>query len=187
MITLILPGLGNSGPEHWQSLWERADPSCIRVLQDEWNAPHVGAWSARLAHVVDSHDAPLVLVAHSSACAMVAHWAHAAGPDALQKIRGALLVAPSDPDSPNYPAGPVGFGPVPAETLPFPTIVVASDSDQYLSVDRASAYAAAWGSRLVVLPRAGHINAASGFGDWPQGWTLLQELRQPEPSVSKAH
>lgn len=176
---LILPGLGNSGAEHWQSHWERRDPRSTRVLQDDWDSPHCAAWVARLDEVVGQQSTPVVLAAHSSACAMVAHWAETALPAHLATVRGALLVAPSDPDGPNYPAGPVGFGPVPMQPLPFASIVVASSDDCYITPARAQQYATAWGSRFVLVPNAGHLNAASGRGAWPEGYALLNSLRSP--------
>lgn len=174
--SLILPGLGDSGPDHWQSHFERADTSCVRVIQEEWDTPDCADWVARLDAEMRSSVWPVRLVGHSSSCALVAHWALTAAPDAIAKVCGALLVAPSDPDGPNYPAGPSGFSPVPMVMLPFASIVVASDDDPYVTLAQSEAYAKAWGSRLVVLPKAGHINAASGFGDWPAGYALLQSL-----------
>lgn len=176
---LILPGLGNSGPEHWQSHWERRDPSCERVLQADWERPRCSDWMAELDLVMARRSGPVVFVGHSSACALVAHWAGAASPAILAKAAGALLVAPSDPERPNYPVGPTGFGPVPLRALPFPSAVVASDDDPYLDLRRAKAFAEAWGSRFVLLSGAGHINAASGFGPWEEGWALLESLRVP--------
>jgi predicted alpha/beta hydrolase family esterase len=176
LLVLILPGIGNSGPEHWQSHWERRDPRCTRVLQDEWDAPECAEWVARLDAAISRQAEPVVLAAHSSACALVAHWATApASHTAL--IRGALLVAPSDPGGPNYPLGPTGFGPVPLRPLPFVSIVVASSDDRYVTASRAREYADAWGSRFVALENAGHINVASGFGPWDEGFDLLQTLR----------
>ena len=175
--TLILPGLGNSGPAHWQTLFEQADPTSIRVVQDEWDAPACADWVARLERAVNAVDGAVIFVAHSSSCALVAHWAAAASDTARSKIAGALLVAPSDPDGPNYPSGPTGFSPVPLDQLPFRTIVVASDDDRYITLARATEYATAWGSELVTLHGAGHINAAAGFGAWPAGAALLESLR----------
>ena len=177
MPVLILPGIGSSGPDHWQSHWERRDPDCTRVHQDEWDAPRCAAWCARLDEVVGRQPAPVALAAHSSACALVAHWAAAASPVQLGRVHGALLVAPSDPEGPHYPVGPVGFGPVPLIRFPFASIVVASSDDPYITLDRARQYASAWGSRFVALPNTGHINAASGFGEWPEGYALLNTLR----------
>ncbi|HKZ11343.1 MAG TPA: alpha/beta hydrolase [Rhodanobacteraceae bacterium] len=177
---LILPGLGNSGPEHWQSHWERRDPSLERVIQDEWEAPLCQDWIEQLSRVLLQHSAQVVLVAHSSACALIAHWAASASEQLLERVCGALLVAPSDPENPNYPAGPTGFAPVPMIRLPFLSIVVASSDDRYVDPRLAFRCAAAWGSRFVLLDSAGHINAAAGFGPWPEGYALLDSLRTAE-------
>lgn len=177
MRTLVLPGLGSSGPDHWQTHLERRDPTCLRVTQDEWDAPSCAAWVRRLDEVLAGEQAPVVLVTHSSSNAMVCHWAAQATPDALAKVSAALLVAPSDPDGPNYPPGPTGFAPMLLVRLPFRTTVVASTNDPYVDVAQARRYAAAWGSELVLLEGAGHINTASGHGAWPEVDALLQALR----------
>ncbi len=176
--TLILPGLFNSGPEHWQTVWERLDPSCQRVLQENWETPSCVDWVATLDRAIGESTADVVLVAHSSACAMVAHWTATAGTAQLSRVRGALLVGPSDPEGPNYPAGPTGFAPVPRQPLPFRSIVVASTNDEYVTLAQAKAYAKSWGSNLVDVGAAGHINGASNLGTWPQGYALLNDLRR---------
>src|SRR5215217_1022557 len=140
---LILPGLSSSGPEHWQTLWEQSDPTCRRVEQAEWETPRCADWVTTLDDAVAHSGEPVALVAHSSACALVAQWARDAAAENLAKVRGALLVAPSDPE------GPTGFAPMPMARLPFPSIVVASRDDRYVTLDRAREYAAAWGSELV--------------------------------------
>ena len=174
---LLLPGLGDSGPEHWQSYWERGDPSCTRVRQEEWDRPRCRDWCKRLESAVQESACPVVLCGHSSACALVCHWAATAPRASLAKVRGALLVAPSDPEGPAYPPGPTGFSPVPMMPLPFPSTVVASTDDAYVTVERAGEYARAWGSRLVILTAAGHINSASALGEWSAGQALLDALR----------
>ena len=173
---LILPGLNDSGPDHWQSHWERHDARCHRVVQDEWDAPRCADWVVRLDETVAQCESPVVLVAHSSACAMVAHWAASATAVQHAKVRGALLVGPSDPEGAHYPAEPTGFAPMPLHTLPFRSIVVGSTNDPYVSLEQARAYARAWGSRIEVLVGGGHINTASGHGPWPEGHSLLNEL-----------
>jgi predicted alpha/beta hydrolase family esterase len=172
---VILPGLYDSGPQHWQSLWHAQHPEFERVVQADWETPRCADWVAVLDQAVAACARPPVLVGHSSACALVAHWS-AARPG--HTVHGALLVAPSDPDSPQYPEGPTGFAPMPLVRLPFPSVVVTSDSDVYVSLPRARRFADAWGGRLVVLADAGHVNAAAGFGEWPEGLALLAELRR---------
>jgi uncharacterized protein len=179
---LILPGLFDSGPEHWQTHWERQDPTCRRVRQADWETPRCADWVATLDAAVAYSADPVLLVAHSSACALVAHWARDASKESLTRVRGALLVAPSDPEGPSYPAGPTGFAPMPLGRLPFPSIVVASRDDEYVTIERAREYAAAWGGELTDLGDAGHINASSGLGTWPAGYGMLQRLRQAAAS-----
>jgi len=118
-----------------------------------------------------------VLVAHSLACLLVAHWAAQASLPA--RVKAALLVAPPDVGSPDHTPDEVrSFSPIPLVRLPFASIVVASDDDPFGSLERAAAFARAWGSRLVTLPRAGHINADAGFGPWPEGRRLLSDLME---------
>lgn len=182
-IALILPGLYDSAPDHWQSRWERADVHCRRVVQTDWATPRCRDWVKTLTTAVADAEHEVVLVGHSTGALLVAFWAeHAARewPALLPRVRGALLVAPSDPDGPAYPSGPEGFTPVPQAPLPFPSIVVASTNDEYVTSDRARAFAASWGSRFVDIGAAGHINGASGLGDWQEGWALLEELRHGE-------
>ena len=175
---LILPGLGNSGPKHWQSEWEQLDSTMHRVMQDEWDAPKCAAWVRKIDDTISQQSLPVVLVTHSSSCALVAHWAENATSESLARVKGALLVGPSDPTGPNYPVGPTGFAPVPLNRLPFPSIVVASDNDMYVTEAQARVYAQAWGSRFVLVHGAGHINSDSGLGEWADGLALLRELRE---------
>ena len=171
---LVLPGWGDSGPQHWQTLWEAADPLCRRVVQRDWMNPSLTEWREALDHAVAACERPPILVAHSLACALVAHWAART----QHRAAGALLVAPADADIVSLMIESIAsFAPVPLDPLPFASIVVASTDDPYVSVPRAETFARAWGARLVVIGAAGHINADAGFGNWPEGWRLLQELR----------
>jgi uncharacterized protein len=169
---LILPGLYDSGPQHWQMLWMAGRPGFRRVEQADWVTPRCVDWVAKLDAAVQEAGPQALLVAHSAACALVAHWVAVHG----RKVRGALLVGPSDPEASSYPAGPTGFAPMPLVRLPFPSTVVASADDPYVSLDRAEFFARSWGSRFVNIGKAGHINSASGLGNWPRGLELLQEL-----------
>ena len=152
------------------------DSTYERVMQDDWYTPRCADWVARLDETINLSAQDVVLVAHSSSCAMVAHWARTASVSSLAKVRGALLVAPSDPEGPNYPVGPTGFAPVPLDRLPFRSVVVASSDDIFVTLECAQSYAAAWGSAFVNLGPTGHINGDSGLGDWPAGYTLLDDL-----------
>ncbi len=169
---LILPGWGDSGPKHWQSLWQQANPAFRRVVQRDWEYPIRAEWVETLAREIRAAERPPVIVAHSLGCVAVAH-AVAAGPLA---IHGALLVAPPDVEHPDFPPVIEGFAPIPRARLPFPSIVVVSRNDPHTAFERAQALAGAWGSRLVDAGNSGHINTDAGFGPWPLGETLLAEL-----------
>jgi len=151
-------------------------------VQDDWLEPRLSDWLATLDRHISECAAPPVLVGHSLACALVAHWAVRAGAGA--PVRGALLVAPADVDSPDHTPDEVrSFSPVPLARLPFASTVVASEDDPFVSPARAAAFARAWGGRLVTLPHAGHVNADAGFGPWPEGRQLLADLM--DESVSR--
>jgi len=170
---LLLPGWGNSGPNHWQTHWERAMPGFVRVCQDEWIQPEASDWVERLDELLKSSSDPVVLVAHSLGCALVARWALThSGP-----VAAALLVAPVDVDAPSRPTGPRGFAPLPLMRLPFRSILVASDNDQYLTVPRGRLFAGAWGSDYQLLGSRGHIGDAANLGMWEEGLALLAPLQ----------
>jgi serine hydrolase len=170
---LIVPGWGDSGPEHWQSLWERAAPDFRRVVQRDWLAPRRTEWVDTLAAAIVEARAEVVVVAHSLGCLAVAHLpARAAA-----SVHGALLVAPPDVEAAGFPPEIEGFAPVPRAPLAFSSIVVASTDDPFAPLAYTRQLAAAWGSRLVEIGPRGHINTDAGFGPWPEGEGLLEALR----------
>ena len=174
MGVLVLPGYGDSGPEHWQTLWE-AHHGYTRVVQDDWLAPHCDTWVRTLEQAVRRATAPVTLVAHSLGCILVAHWARSG---TVEQVHGALLVAPPDVDEIHHLLPEVeSFAPVPLDRLPFRSTVVASTTDPYVTAARARRMAGGWGSAFVDAGDAGHLNADAGLGDWPAGHRLLDELR----------
>jgi predicted alpha/beta hydrolase family esterase len=168
---LIIPGIGNSGPAHWQSRWQAQEPTLQRVEQKNWDAPRYEDWRDALEAAVAAAPQPPVLVAHSLGCLLVARWAL----ETAQPVRAALLVAPPDPAGPAFPVEAQGFT-LPREEFPFPSLVVASRDDPYGPLIFAARCAALWGSRFADAGYCGHINADSGLGDWPWGRQLLHEL-----------
>lgn len=163
---LIVPGLGDSGPGHWQSLWAGRGPTFRRLHQRDWNAPGPD-WIAALDAELRRRPVPTVLVAHSLGCTTVAAWAQAHDPG---DVVGALLVAP--PDTPRVER----LGGTSLAPLPFPSVVVASSDDPCCRLERARQFAHHWGARFVDLGPCGHINVAAGFGAWPAGERLLAGL-----------
>ena len=130
---LTLPGIGGSGPQHWQSLWEK-EYGFTRIEQAEWEMPFRDEWVANIQKAVSKHDPKkVVLVGHSAVCSAIVKWAERY----QTKIKAALLVAPADPEAPTFPQGVTGFAPMPLPKLPFRSIVVASSNDFYANICRS--------------------------------------------------
>jgi uncharacterized protein len=170
---LLLPGWQNSGPQHWQSLWEQKH-GYLRVEQHDWMQPLRGDWIARLEEVLLTRDEPAVLVAHSLGCVLTAAWASITRHP--QRVKAALLVAPGDVERPEVRAQLRTWVPIPLQALPFPSVLVGSQNDPYCELERTRMFASAWGSQFIDLGPCGHINADSGLGSWPEGHVLLQDL-----------
>ena len=170
---LVLPGWDGSGPKHWQTLWEQRH-GYRRVEQHDWVRPLRGDWVARLEDVVLSCDEPAVLVAHSLGCILAAAWA-AHSPNA-QRVKAALLVAPGDVERPEVREQLPSWTPIELQSLPFPSVLLASRDDPFCAFERARLFAHAWKSQFMDYGDCGHINADSGLASWPEGHVLLQDL-----------
>lgn len=187
---LLLPGWRNSGPGHWQTRWE-AEPGFERIEQADWEWPRRGDWMARLDEVLQAPDPaaanlparPVVLVAHSLGCQLVAAWA--AHSLHTGRVQAALLVAPADVEQLEMPPQLAGWRPIVRDRLPFPAIVVCSRDDPFAAPARSRAMAADWGAEVVDAGARGHLNAESGLGDWPEGRALLARLQ--DAGLGPAH
>ncbi len=168
---VIVSGWRNSGPGHWQSLWAQRLPGAVRVEmpEDDWQRPKRSVWVQAIARTILAQPGPVVVAAHSLGCIAITHLPS----DVARHIQGALLVAPADPELRGVLAD---FAPVPYQPLPYRSVVVASTTDPFCPVRTAGAYARSWGSEVVRLQNAGHINVESGHGEWPLGLALLQSL-----------
>jgi len=173
---LLLPGWQNSGPDHWQSRWEAVHGD-ERVEQHDWMQPLRGDWIARLEDVLLAQTAPVILVAHSLGCMLTAAWA--AHSKNTQRVQGALLVAPGDPEREELRGVLKSWSPIVRHPLPFKSLLLGSQNDPYCSFERAQSFAHAWGSEFIDYGARGHINAESGLGDWPEGRALLARLHTP--------
>ena len=179
---LIVPGLRDHVPEHWQTHLQAEWPGARSVPPLEHDKLSLAARVQALHAAITAIEGPIVLVAHSAGALMVVHWA-AQHADTAARIHGALLVTPSDVENPlpaGYPtldqlaAG--GWLPTPRQALPFKTLVAVSGNDPLAAPARTQGFAADWGARCVDLGNVGHLNPASGFGPWPQAKALIHEL-----------
>lgn len=170
---LIVPGYTNSGENHWQTRWQNRLSTARRVEQAEWSKPVREDWVARLVEEVNASTRPVVLVAHSLGVSTLIH----AAPEFRKPVAGAFMVAPPEVTNPDIrPKHLMTFGPYPQVTLPFPSLTVASRNDPFGSFEHAEAMAKAWGSQLVDAGEAGHINAESGHGPWPEGGMVFAQF-----------
>jgi predicted alpha/beta hydrolase family esterase len=173
---LIVPGLGNSGPGHWQRRWGTRFSTARFIEQEDWKRPVLEPWVATIERAIMMATRPVVLIAHSAG---VTASVHAAAGLADTKVRGAFLVAAPDLElNRNVPREMAVFAPVPRDPLPFPSMLVASTSDPFCSVERAAEFATCWGSDFHVAGDAGRIDVESGHGPWPEGLLMFTRLMQ---------
>ncbi len=170
---LIVPGYGNSGPDHWQTFFEKTLPNCKRIEQKSWEKPICEDWLMAINQAIIKYpQESVVLISHSMGGIAIAHWAAQFG----TKIKAAMIVAPPDLDNPWQDFGLKTFTPIPTQKLPFKSIVVASTNDQWASIETTKVFAKNWGSDLFFIGDAGHINSAIGYGEWNQGLEILKNL-----------
>lgn len=167
---LVIPGLGGSGPDHWQSRWEAKIPAARRVVQEDWDNPRLAAWRGRIVEEVARAARPVVLVAHSLGVLAAVHAAPFLAKGSSGKVKGAFLVAPP---SVEVLSGLDALDPAflipPGEPLPFPSLVIASRDDPFSTFADSKVLARALGAELNDAGFSGHINSESGHGPWPEG------------------
>jgi predicted alpha/beta hydrolase family esterase len=66
-----------------------------------------------------------------------------------------LLVAPADVDSPAHPDQIRNFSPIPLLKLDYPSILITSSNDPYISVERAAFLAEKMGSSFINIGKKG--------------------------------
>jgi len=176
MRVLLLPGWLDSGPGHWQTLWE-AQHGDTRVQQADWQWPRRGDWMARLEEVLLEDQRPVLLAAHSLGCHLVAAWA--AHSQHTARVRGALLVAPPDLDQADMPVQLHNWRPVVRQRLPFPARVIYSEDDPFSAACSAETLAQEWCGQFLSIGARGHINGESGLDAWNEGRQLLSDFLAP--------
>lgn len=184
--TLIIPGYQGSGPDHWQSWLEQKLPEARRVHGIDWDAPLLPIWADIVRQEIERAPHPVWLVAHSFGC-LASIVAAANQP---HKVAGAMLVAPADP----YRFTEQGLrrendhaesitALLPTKPQNFPCTVVASSNDPWSKLATTAYWAQRWGSQLVCIGHAGHINPDAGFGAWPEGLALLEAMQSTQAGI----
>ena len=167
---LIVPGLNNSGPSHWQSFWAKSLPNASRVYQRCWDKPQKEEWVATLDETVRQLKGDTILVSHSLGSVTTVFWLLRAQErhELPANIKGVFLVAPADTDVVESISN---FAPMPTGKLPVPACVVGSEN-------RAEFFAKSWGAKLFNAGALGHINSDSNLGEWEQGRKFLAEFER---------
>ncbi|WP_240648364.1 RBBP9/YdeN family alpha/beta hydrolase [Pararobbsia silviterrae] len=170
---VTVPGLHGSEPAHWQSWLENEYPNALRVTQSDWDRPDIEQWTQRALSQLVRIDEPYVVAAHSFGClttvqALISDLPH---------LVGVLLVAPANPTRFEIAA-------LNRRRLRVPSIVVASDTDPWMSATHARDLAHDWGSAYINLGDVGHINVASGFGPFPRARQFVEMLAQTRRAIS---
>ena len=134
---LIVPGLNDSGPAHWQTWLQQQFRDARRVRQHDWRDPQLDRWAARVGSTLAPHGkAPWIAVAHSFGCLALARHL-LLEPDS--PLRAVLFVAPAEPDR----FGVAGL--LPGARLRIPSTVVASDNDPWMTAASTRRWAGRWG------------------------------------------
>lgn len=168
---IVLPGIYGSDERHWQTLWQVEDPSLRRFAPASWDEPDLADWEVALDDAVGVCSQPPVLIAHSLATLLVAHWL-SQDPSRRHDVAGAFLVSVPDPTSPVFPQAAHSFREPTRAPMPVPSLVVTSSSDPFGSTEYQADVARRWHSGWVCVGDHGHLNSASGLGPWKVGRDL---------------
>jgi hypothetical protein len=169
---LVVPGINDSPPDHWQSMWQNSRSDSVRLEPSDWTRPLLADWLAALERAIAECSAPPIIVAHSLGCILTVRWAEQTATTHL--IRGAFLVAPPDPQSAHFPVEAPTFRIVPRRPLGFACVVIASTDDPYSKIESAKKFAYTIDAGFVSIGACGHINSESNIGAWTQGRDLLE-------------
>jgi predicted alpha/beta hydrolase family esterase len=172
-VALLLPDLDCEGAGYWQDHWAASRIDCRAVEIGHARTPDRNDLVSRLDHALRGIDAPLILVGHGVGALTIAAWAGLMSGESEAAVAGALLIAPNDPVSGEPDARLRSFAPVPDAIFSFPALVVASDDDPAVSIDRAFSFARQWGAGFARFGACGHFTPRDGLGWWPEGEELL--------------
>ena len=175
--TVFVPGYGNSLNGHWQENWYAETQNAYWVNQKDWNTPICTEWVETLNDLVQTIKDPILFITHSLGRSTVIEWAHRYS----APIIGLFAVAIPDVMSVRLPKEILGYNNPPLTKLPFPSVAIASTDDQYSTIEKSTYYADNWGSLLITIGAAGHINRDSGFGSWSEGKELLHSFLHQLP------
>ncbi|MBF7687200.1 RBBP9/YdeN family alpha/beta hydrolase [Acinetobacter rathckeae] len=172
LCNIIVPGVGGSGEEHWQTWLEQRLPNTQRVMQ-QWHEPILEQWVQQwLKTIATTKGQKLQIIAHSFGC-LTSIAALAKHPHLQARIEKLILVAPANP----IRFSQQGFATQGHDHfleyfkslhINVPTVMFISENDPWLNFEDAKYFAKQWQVPYVNLGKVGHINIESGFGAFPQ-------------------
>lgn len=177
MHTIIVPGVGGSDYDHWQSWLQRQLMSCSRVQQQDWNTPILSNWVSNFVNTLAQVKKPVQVVAHSFGC-LTTVAALNQYPELSKQIKKVILVAPANPAR----FGDQGFARDSQNDysdyfhhlkLKVSTELIISENDPWLNFEDAKRLAKSWNLNPHNLGQVGHINVASGFGAFPEIYNYM--------------
>jgi uncharacterized protein len=173
---LFLPGFGGIDKGHWQTIWSEKYPNTHVLQQNSWYEPIYDEWARVLTdYIMNKRSRRIVIVAHSLGTSLSVRWIHTTEDPTL--ISGLFLVAPSDRDfldaNQEFPRG---FGPMITRRISVPTVVLASENDDKVSISRAKYFAESWGSKFVNMGSLGHMGSKANLGEWCAGQNELNKF-----------
>ncbi len=186
---LIVPGFKGSGPAHWQTWLQAQIPESTRINGIDWDKPVLALWAERVRDELARATQPLRVIAHSFGCLATV----VAVADRPEQVAELILVAPADPDRFDFtglkpedlPFGSFSLSEaLPRRSLHVNGTVIASRNDPWLTFEKAAGLANDWGLDVYDAGQAGHINADSGFGPWPDLLQMLGKSPKAAPEIS---
>ncbi len=169
-----VPGLGGSGDTHWQTFWEKAYPEILRVEQQDWDNPVCKVWVDKLEETIKHNSTkPVILIGHSLGCATIVH---AAAANKLDNVAGAFLVAMPDVERSDFPGECIGFSPMSRRALPFPSVMIASENDPYISSAELKKWSDTLASDFISVGLREHIGTAAKLEYWEEGQQLFKQF-----------
>jgi uncharacterized protein len=174
--TLILHGWGGSDFPHWQSylaaeLAKDYGTVCFPLLEDK-DAPKKDIWMNQVLAILKDFK-PDTVVCHSVANTL---WFHLCNEEKIEAVETLFLVAP--PSLRCKVAELSTFFPVdiPKSLYAQKVMLITSNDDPYMTQDEASNLAKNLHIKPIVLKNAGHINAASGYGEWREIVDMVKDF-----------
>lgn len=172
---LLLHGWGGSDSPHWQS-WlageiakEYGTVSFLKFTNFDF--PDLELWKEELKQRVDDFK-PDIVLCHSLANTL---WFHCIEEFSIPKVSKLYLIAPPSflckvPEIKSFFTLKV-----PTQAHAHKTILVGSTNDMYMGLAGLHELANSLNVELKIIEDAGHLNADSGYGQWP--W-ILEEVKK---------